>query len=254
MPLATSVPPLADDALQASLDALIAQAERLDAHQLRDWLQADAEFVDVDAHALARAFPAAFADRKPAVGTQNLRVLLDHVAVARGAPGEEPDTDVKRAWASARAEDACRQHVADLKKKERGPFAAKRVAELFDAPDARRRARLMVFSPDGMALLMAAVLKEDAMRGLRQLHPQARAYWLAVVDHGAGRMPAFATAARLGLVAMILGGVVGLRYGFAPGAQLAVGVGAGAIVAFALFVAAAARAGRRAERDARTAR
>ena len=235
------------------ITAAIDQAERLDASALRAWLDEFVPELAPDVRAgVAAALPAAFADRKPAVGTQNLRLLLDHLAAARTEGDGGPDADMKRAWAAARAEDACRQHVADLKKKERGLFAAQRVAELFDAPDPRRRARLMLFSPDGMALLLAAVQKEDAMRGLRLLGADARAYWLAVTDHGGGRMPLFATAARLGCIAVILGSVVGVRYGFAPSALWLVGLGVGAIVAFALFAAAAARAGRRAEREARS--
>jgi hypothetical protein len=233
--------------------AAIDQAERLDASALRAWLEAFAPKLDPDVRAgVAAALPAAFADRKPAVGTQNLRLLLDHLATARSDGDGGPDADVKRAWASARAEDACRQHVADLKKKERGLFAAQRVAELFDAPAPCRRARLLVFSPDGMALLLAAVQKEDAMRGLRLLPADARAFWLAVTDHGGGHMPVFATAARLGCIAVILGSAVGVRYGFVPGTRWAVGLGVAAIVAFALFAAGAARAGRHAEREARS--
>lgn len=211
-PTASAEPHLSESAMAALLEEIVSEGERQTSHGLGQWLHAHDSLVSLDVQRLvAMRLPGFIVERRPAIDTENLRVIYDYFIGAEYNAGHA-DPRLHQAWERARMEERFRLEIASLRRRYRSTIDRLLLDELLESPKAWRR-RLLVALPtmvERIGSLLVVLRGIETQRGAPVLQSEAVRFWSALIAPGKLplRLIGLVHAQLVIGISMVVGGVV----------------------------------------------
>lgn len=172
---------LPPEALEMLLDSIAEAATHLGGNEFEDWLENKDELLSLDVQMqVARALPAFVVRHPAAFDSLYIQLVYDYLTGATVSASSFGDPALQRAWEQAHASTSFAETLTEFRRSDLTAMERLALAELLDAPDARRRRFLdwYPFARSEVEAMFNALCSLDDERGPAAVRSEAAARWL----------------------------------------------------------------------------